>query len=387
MTGDGPAGSALPPRVVEVRGESAEPFGAGLREALARAVASQSGGGASLSVWLHGTQVVRLHAGDRPDDSLQLVFSVSKAITAVAAAHAHAHGLVDLDAPLASFWPEFDRASTRTITTRMVLSHRSGLAAVDADLTMEQLLDGEDDAAIGVQEPFWEPGTRHGYHAFTYGTLLNGVFRRTVGRSPGEYLESEIVRPMGLDVWLGTPASEQPRIRPISYQQPFISSMRRDHLAASTIPPGSSGRIAAHHDLYNDPRTYGACWPSTSGVASADSLAQLFAATLRDPSDGGLLDADARLALTAPLSDGMDAVLGFPTAFASGVQLAFPTFPMLGRHSYGHEAAGGSVVLADPDLDVAVGFTTDVFPPMMGASPGIGAIFATIRSAIEGDQQ
>ncbi len=348
-----------------------------LVDPFARLVGAQ-GGGAAIAVYQSGRLVADLHAGDYQPDSLQLVFSVSKSITAVAAACAHAEGLLDLDRPMASYWPELAKPSTAAVTLRMVLAHRSGLASLAADLSFEELLAGADDEAIGRQEPYWEPDARHGYHAFTFGTLTNGAFRRILGISVGDFVRVRLAEPLDLDLWIGAPASIESRVEPIRYSPPLITAARSEHVSSSGIPGSNSGRLQAKFDLYNDPRLHRTCWPSTSGVAGARDLARLFASTL-DPVDGvRVVDEPTRRAMVAPLSDGVDAVLGIRTAFGSGVQLPFPHFPMVSSDSYGHEAAGGSAVMASAELDLAIGFTTNVFPNTMGASPTLLALLPTV---------
>ncbi|MXZ64681.1 MAG: beta-lactamase family protein [Acidimicrobiaceae bacterium] len=115
-------------------------------------------------------------------------------------------------------------------------------------------------------------------------------------------------------------------------------------------------------------------------MAGARDLARLFASTL-DAVDGvRVVDEPTRRAMVAPLSDGVDAVLGIRTAFGSGVQLPFPHFPMVSADSYGHEAAGGSAVMASAELELAIGFTTNVFPNTMGVSPTLLALLPTVLS-------
>jgi len=363
--------------VVPVSGFARGRF-APLADVFARVVAQQGSGGAALAVRHHGELVVDLHGGTYRDDSLQLVFSVSKSITAIAAAVAHEGGLVDLDAPLASYWPAFDKPSTATITARHVLSHRSGLASVEPFFDIDELVAGADEAALEVQEPYWVPGEGHGYHAFTYGTLLNGVFRRTVGVSVGEFVAERLAGPLGLDLWIGTPAEHLGRVVPVTYSPASVTPGRAAHLAVSRIPAGSSGRLQATTDFYNDPRVQAADFPATSGIADARSLAALYAATL----DATILTRAARDAMIASQAIGDDIVLGIPMHYASGMQLPFPQFPLLGPHSYGHEAAGGSAAFADTEFDVAVGFTTSVFPTMSGASEGFLTLLPTLRHCL-----
>lgn len=365
------------PELIPVRGTVAAPFEE-LPEVFARAVAAQGGGGAALAIVRDGELVVDLVGGGYADDALQLVFSVSKALTGIAAVHAASAGLLDLDEPLGGFWSEFARASTSAITPRMVLSHRSGLASLDRRLSFDELIAGVGEEAVAAQEPYWEPGTRHGYHAFTFGPLMEGVFRRRLGTTVGAYLADNITGPRGHEIWLGLPDALAPRVAPVASLPPAISETRAAFVARSGIPAGTTAALARTMDLYNRPELLRAGIPSTSGVASARSLAALFAETL----DGPLLDAEARSALRTELARGTDAVLGVETAYATGTQLPWPQLPWLGPRSYGHEAAGGSFAFADPDAGIAVAWTTDVFPRMAGASPAGLALVDTIRHCL-----
>lgn len=369
------AGSAQPPELVPVSGSTEGAF-EDVRESFTRLVAAQ-GGGAALSIVHHGRTVVDLVGGDYAPDALQVLFSVSKAFAAVAAAHAAEAGLLDLDAPLGSYWPAFDRHGTADITARMVLSHRSGLAALDATMSLEQLLAHDDELAIESQEPYWTPGSAHGYHAFTFGTLVNGIFRHTAGTSVGAYFEA-LARPRGWELWLGVPDSVRDRIAPILYRRPRISAARLQHVGMSPIPAASTGVIARTIDLYNQPEFHGADWPSASGVGSARSLAAFFAATL----DGSVISPESLATMIATQARGFDVVLGLPMHYGSGMQLEFPVFPMLGPGSFGHEGAGGSAAFADTAFDAAVGFTTDTYPSVMGASPVLLALLPTIRKCL-----
>lgn len=374
---------ALPPtQIVPVRGTTLGEF-AEIRDILGRIAAVQDCGGVALTVYREGSAVVDLVAGDYPDDALQSVFSVSKAIAAIVAMRLHDSGLLDLDAPLADVWPEFAKRSTAKITTRMVLSHRTGIPAVDATLDLEQLVSGEDDAAVAIQEPYWEPGTRHGYHAFSYGTLLDGVVRRTIGRGVGELFAEEIAEPLGLDFWFGVPESESARVQPVL--RPRIAATERTVAvaASATIPPGHIGRLAREFDVYNHPLFHRAGWLAVGGVGSAHALARCMAATMEAVDGIRVLSESAREELVAERSWGIDAVLGIPIRFGSGVQLPFPQLPLLSPSSYGHEGAGGSVALADPESGLAIGYTTSRFPPQMGAGMGFDTLLSAIRHCVD----
>lgn len=374
-----------PVEIVTVRG-TAEGVFAPFADVFGRLVAAQGHGGAALSIYHHGRPVVDLVGGDYPDDALQLIFSVSKAVTAITLAGLHDDGILDLDAPLGDVWPAFRKPSTAAITPRMVLAHRSGLPAVAARLTVDDLRSGEDEEAVARQEPYWEPGSAHGYHAFTFGSLLQGWSRRATGHTVGSHVARRLAGPLGLDLHLGLSGEKAatilPRVRRIVYEPPRMTSGRAVFVGEAGIPAGTSAQLQGETDFYNSPELMRLGVPSTSGIAGARDLARLFAATL-GPVDGvRVLGATARDAMIAPLSSGLDRVLGVPTAFGSGVQLPFPQFPLLSRSSYGHEAAGGSAAFADVAADVAVGFTTDVFPSTAGASSGFLALLPVLAHCL-----
>lgn len=362
-------------------GYASEQFEA-VADVFARAIAYQGGGGAALTVYHRGEKVIDLVGGSYADDSVQILYSVTKALTAVAAARAQEQGRLDIDQPLASFWPAFQkRPELRPITTRWVLSHRTGLASLSTPLTLEELLANKDEEVIETQEPFWEPGTTHGYHGFTYGTLMNAVFKRTVGTSVGKYLAEEIAGPMGLDLWLGTPEEQRHRMVPVTVSPQSITPRRAAHVARVRIPASGPSSLG-DRTIVNDPRMAAGDWPSSNAVGSARALAAFMQSTL----DGTTLSTEARDAMIRTRSRGNDFVLGIPIHFGSGVQLPFPQLPFLGPRSYGHEAAGGSVAFADPDFDIAVGWTSSVFPPLMGANAGFLVLLTALRHALTADQ-
>lgn len=373
----------VPPvaELVPVSGHADEPFGE-LRDILARVVAAQGEGGAALAVYRDGVPVVDLVAGNYRPDSLQVVFSVTKLVSALVAARLEAAGILDLDAPLADVWPEFDKPSTRAITTRMVLAHRTGIPAVDPEFSLQQLADGAEDAAVSAQEPYWEPGTRHGYHAFTYGTMLDGVIRRATGLKIADHVARDFAAPLDLELWLGYPPALRSRLQPVIRPRIVTTERTVATAARATIPPGQIGRLSRTTDVYNDRLFSEAGFPSVGGVAGARDLARMLAATLGEVDGVRLLDASALTGLVRERSAGIDEVLGIPIRFGSGVQLPFPQLPLLSPSSFGHEGAGGSVALADPESGLSIGYTTNVFPPLMGAGVGFDTLLATIRHSL-----
>jgi CubicO group peptidase (beta-lactamase class C family) len=174
--------------------------------------------GAALCVYRHGRKVVDLRGGladagagrSWARDTLQLVYSATKAATATCAHLLAQRGELDLDQPVASYWPEFAAAGKAEIPVRWLLSHRAGLPVIDRPIPLDALLAWDPmTAALAAQRPVWEPGTAHGYHGRTYGWLVGEVIRRVSGRSVGTFFADEIAGPAGLDFFIGLPAAER----------------------------------------------------------------------------------------------------------------------------------------------------------------------------------
>ena len=142
------------------------------------------------------------------------MFSTTKGATAACANLLAQRGELDIDAPVAKYWPEFAQAGKSEIPVRWLLCHKAGLPTVDAKLTAEEVFAWDPIIhALEVQEPYWEPGTAHGYHAITYGYLVGEVVRRMSGKSLGTFWHDEIAEPLGLEFWIGLPPEQEHRGR------------------------------------------------------------------------------------------------------------------------------------------------------------------------------
>lgn len=369
---------------INITGEASgafEPLG----DIVGRVVAAQGRGGAALTVYHHGVKVVDVVAGDYRQDSLQLIFSITKAVSAIAAHMAHARGDIDLDAPLAAYWPEFDKPSTAEITLRLVMSHRAGLSALREPLSYDDLLAGADEAAVGVLEPHWEPGAAHGYHPITWGTIVGGAFARVVGRTVSDYVRTEIAEPLGLNLWLGTPPDVLPRVEKVLYEPVRLTPHQELRVESGDVIYDGALAALGSTDAWNDWRFLSRAFPAASGVSDARSLATMFAATMGPIGDVRLLDESALDGMVAVQARGMDRTLGITSAFGSGVQLPFPQLPFLGSGSFGHEAAGGSIAFGDRELGIACAFVTNAFPSMHGASASALALLPSIRHCATAD--
>lgn len=199
--------------VADVQGTVAAGFEP-VKDAFVRNFRERGERGAAVAVYRDGHKVVDLWAGTRDVDgaepwavdTAQIVHSATKGVAAAVPLLLHQRGRIDLDAPVGTYWPEFKAAGKERVLVRHLLSHRAGVPVLDRPLSPAEALDGESGAhALAAQRPVWEPGTDHGYHAYTYGWLVAELVRRVTGRSVGQWIADEIARPLGLDFWIGLP--------------------------------------------------------------------------------------------------------------------------------------------------------------------------------------
>ena len=367
----------LPPIAV-VNGD-VDDSAAELAEVFSRAVA-RSAGGAQFTLIVGGRTVIDVAGGSLQKDTPVQVFSVSKAVVAAAAAHAYEAGALDLDQPVASFWPAMAKATTKSITTRMVLDHSCGIPAVDQPLTTEELLAGGLDRAIEIQEPLWEPGTEHGYGAFTFGALMNGVFSHALDLDVSGYVAKHLTGPAGHAFWFGAPPEEIASVAALSFDFPVLTQGHGEAImAGNAINDGSFVPILSGAPFFfGDPRVIAANWPSLSGVTTASHLAHLFSAITGVGGSTSLLSGRAVSDMSAQRRHGMDRTLYHVTRFGSGVELPHVYSPMLGEGSFGHQGAGGSLVVIDPSRDVVFAYVSSHTQTTVGASDGSLALLGAV---------
>jgi CubicO group peptidase (beta-lactamase class C family) len=355
----------------EIRGEAAPGWGA-VADVLRANIDQGEDTGASVAVYHRGSCVVDVAggsfgtAGGQYDPStLQLVFSTTKGITAIAVAMCVQRGLLDYDAPVATYWPEFAAGGKGEATVAQLLSHQLGLFTVDG-LTLEQALDWDTiTAALAAKEPEWPIGSGHGYHAVTYGWLAGELVHRVDGRSLGTFVAEEIAKPLGVELWIGLPESEEPRVSPlIPAEQPTDLDPAVKAAIEAVLGPGSRGGRALSlsgafpADAFNTRAVHAAEIPAANAITNAGALAKVYAATL-GPVDGvQLMDAAtrerARTQITPPGEN--DLCLMMPTTFGLGFMVHGLFTPYSGPGSYGHPGAGGSVAFAHPERDLAFAY-------------------------------
>ncbi|MFJ7129636.1 serine hydrolase domain-containing protein [Streptomyces sp. NPDC098101] len=350
-----------------------------VREAFAANFARHGDIGAAVCVYRHGRPVVDLWGGiadpetGRPwtRDTLQLVYSATKGATATAAHMLVERGLLDLDAPVASYWPEFAANGKADIPVRWLLSHQAGLVALDEPLPVADALAWDPmTAALAAQRPQWTPGTAHGYHGRTWGWLVGEVIRRVSGRTPGRFFADEIATPLGLDFHIGLPASARARVSRMAYRSPSVDLTTvpatsvpeelREQVAAWRDPDSLSNRAFAVTDPaaidFDAPEVQAAELPSSNGIGTARSLARMYAATIGEVDGVRLLTPATLATATEEQTNGKDRVMLLPSRFASGYMLPTEANPMTGPNAFGHTGRGGSLAFADPDPDHGLAF-------------------------------
>ena len=372
----------LPP-IAAVIGDVDESV-AELAEVFSRSI-SRIRGGAQFALIVEGKTLIDVSGGTIQRDTPVQVFSVSKLITTLAATHAHESGALDLDQPIGAYWQAMSKDSTKDITTRMILEHSSGLAAIDRPLTIDEFVAGELDSEIEKQEPYWKPGTAHGYHAFTFGPLMNGVFRNAVGMPVSAYVRQHFTEPTGHNFWFGAPAEIVGRVAPLSFDFPILTAGQADAIMSGrAINDGSMAPVFAGAPFFfGDPRVIQMDVPSLTGVTTASDVAHLVAKVTGISSDSGILSRPSLDAMTVERRNGMDRTLSHVSRFGSGVELPHVYSPMLSGSSFGHQGAGGSTVVLDPERDVVFSYVGTHTQPTVGVSDAALVLLSAVNQWLE----
>ncbi len=361
--------------------------------------------GASVCFVLDGETVVDLSGGhfDRKrerewtPDTLVNVYSTTKGMTALCAHLQLERGALELDAPVCSYWPEFAAAGKQDIPVRWLLSHQAGLAAPRVPISTEELLAWDPVVnALAAQEPWWEPGTQHGYHALTFGHLVGELVRRTSGKSLGTFFRENVAEPLAVDFHIGLDASHDEHTSPLHGElMPKnvdtdklpgpIGEFFKDMQDTSTLTGAAFSNPAIGRGMVNTRAWRAAEIPAANGHGTASALARVYGALAR----GGELDGVRLLepesierALTEQAS-GTDAVLRFPMRYGLGFMLRQDMMPLSPNpRAFGHPGAGGSIGMADPDAKVGFGYTMNQMQMGMVGSAGAFAMLYAFFEAL-----
>lgn len=386
---------------MDVNGTVAEGFEP-VREAFVRNFETLGDRGAAVAVYRDGQKVVDLWGGTRDVDgtapwergTAQVVRSATKGVAAAVLLLLHQRGQLDLDAPVGHYWPEFKARGKERVLVRHVLNHRAGLPVLDRPLTPQEALDPlRGPAAVAAQAPAWEPGTDHGYHALTYGWLLDELVRRVTGQGTGQWLASQVTGPLGLELWLGLPESETGRVGRVGRVEGaeptggLRARPKRSVTEAYEDPASLTRRAFAAISPFpdqNDPAYRASALPATNAMATADGLARFYATLIGDTAgDTRLFTPETVELARTEESAGPDRILVVGTRFGLGYMLHGSASPLLTPGSFGHPGRGGALGFADPETGIAFGYVTNGFRKTVTADPRAQGLVRAVRGVLE----
>jgi CubicO group peptidase (beta-lactamase class C family) len=371
-----------------------------VREAFARSFETGEVG-AAVAVAIGGRTVVDLWGGHRDAartrpwtrDTLVNVYSTTKGMTAICANRLAEQGKLDLDVPVAHYWPEFAAAGKERIPVRWLLCHKAGLPALRAEVPVQARYDWDYWAeALAAEAPFWEPGAQHGYHARTFGNLVGEVVRRIDGRSLGGYFRQELAEPLDLDFHIGLGAEHDTRVAEILPAPSSPPGALDPFAAARKNPQSLVGRVFANPMIapidVNTRAWRAAEIPAANGHGTARGLARIYGALATNGVlDGVQVLAPAQIArANTEQSKGLDAVLApLHSRFGLGFMMTQPMIPFgPNPRTFGHPGAGGSIAFADPDAQLGFAYTMNQMQTGLGGDARgfalIGALYAALRA-------
>jgi CubicO group peptidase (beta-lactamase class C family) len=355
-----------------------------VREEFARNFAERGEVGASVCVIVDGEVAVDLWGGTArvetgtpwEADTICHLWSATKGATALCAHILVARGQLELDAPVVEYWPEFGQQGKESATVRMVLCHQAGVPALRERLPDGAFYDWKLMVdALAAEAPFWEPGTRNGYHGLTFGFLVGELVRRVSGRPLGDFFREEVALPLDIDFWLGLPAEAEARVAPLLTPDPpppgeplsiFLEKAISDPTSIPALVffntggytnPGESDTRAAH----------AAVMGAVGGMSNARGLAQMYAGLIGGRRGVELVDEDTRHAMgRVSAATSLDATGLIPTRWSLGYVKSMDNRGLppgrqdsviLGEAAFGHSGFGGCIGFVDPEARLAFGYT------------------------------
>ena len=364
----------------------------GVLEAFQRNFAAGQEVGASVCVRIAGKVAVDLWGGfmdegrTQPwrDDTVSIVYSCTKGATALCAHLLAERGLLDYDAPVSRYWPEFARHGKEAVTVRMMLDHSAGVPALRDPVKPNGMYDWDYMVErLAAEQPFWPPGTRNGYHGLTFGWTVGELVRRISGKSLGQFFQDEIAQPLGIDFWIGLPEEIETPVAPIVRHvwpkdkelTPFLKAMIGEPKSLPSLFFVNTGGYMPGG--VNTREGHAAEIGAANGITNARGLSGMYAPLA---AGGGKFVSAGRLAEMSRVSMAThdDATLMIPTRFAlgfmksmdnrrrsAGARILGPHIDsvLLGEQAFGHVGAGGSIGFADPECGLAFAYTMNQMGP------------------------
>ena len=376
---------------IHVQGQCQPRFEA-LRQLFAANIASGADLGASLAVTLDGEFVVDLWGGwadearTRPwtADTVTNVWSTTKMMTSLTALLLVDRGELDLDAPVARYWPEFGAAGKSGIQLRHLMSYNSGVSGWEQPVTMADLCDREKTTALlAAQAPWWQPGSGSGYHALNYGHLVGEVVRRITGQSLGAFFSQQIAQPLGADFHIGLPASEFGRVSNVVPPPPLPFDF-------SALDPASVMFKTLSNPLPDASASWTDGWRQAEiGAANGQGNARSAARIQSVLAGGGEVDGIRLLSqrtidkIFEIQSHGVDLVLGVPIKMGVGYGLPIAELPYIpdGKVCF-WGGWGGSLVIVDCDRRMTFSYVMNKMAPGVMGGENVAGLAACAYAAL-----
>ena len=387
-----------------IDGEVASGFGA-VADEFRRNFVDRNELGAAIAVVRDGEIVVDLWGGHRDKkrtnpwqrDTLVTVWSTTKGMAATAMAVAHSRGLFELEATVATYWPDFAQAGKEAVTVRQLLEHEAGLPVIDTALDIDTIADPDRFGAIlAAQAPKWIPGSAQGYHAQSLGWYESQLLRRVDpgGRTIGAFFADEVAAALGVEFYIGLPASvAADRLATIvggrraamalhAHEIPWPVLRRMMNPRSMTFKAFTNPKAITKLPDINTRRLLEVELPSVNGTGTARSLAKVY---------GDLATGGARLGISAPTLDelerpkapAVDQIFGLESAYRFGFMKPFPILPFgSSSRAYGHTGSGGSFAYADPDAGIGYAYVMNRNGYSLPTDPREIALREAVASAI-----
>jgi CubicO group peptidase (beta-lactamase class C family) len=384
-----------------------------VHEVFTQTIDSKQDVGAAVSLFHRGQCVIDLVGGyfDKEStkpydhDTLQLVFSTTKGVTAIAVAMCVERGLLSYQEPVALFWPEFAAAGKEHATVAQLLSHQVGLYTVDGPITLAEALDWNIvTQRLAATAPAFPIGSTHGYHALTFGWLAGELIRRVDGRNIGRFIAEEIANPLGVEIYVGLPELLEPRVSPLNTgwpratnepaptqtMDPAVKEFMDKILGPNTLGGKALSLNGAFSVAggFNRREIHAAEIPAANGITNARSVAKMYAATMGEVQGAHgpvrLVSPETMIAMSTTVTPRgeADLCLVIPTSFGMGFMTHNDFIPYSGPGTFGHPGAGGSMSFADPSRDMSFSYVMNrMGEALVGDQRSARLIAAAVRCA------
>lgn len=376
--------------MAEISGDCDTRF-ASVRDVVSDLIDAGEDVGSSVAVFIEGKPVVDIWGGWIDEqrsapwgrDTITNVWSTTKTMTALCALMLVDQGRLDLDSPVARYWPEFARNGKEDVLVRQLMSHTSGVSGWDGPFHVSDLYDWEQSTGrLAAQAPWWEPGTASGYHAINYGHLIGEVVRRITGKKLGQFFADEIACPLQADFFIGLPDSEFGRVSNVIPPPP---SPAPERVAMDSVMMKTFSVPAPSASDSRTPQWRRADIGGANGHGNARSVARAQAVITNGGVLGGhrLLSPDTIDRIFQEQSNGTDLVLGIPIRFGIGYALQVATQPYIpaGRVCF-WGGWGGSIIVNDLDQQLTISYIMNKMSPGLVDSPSGRAIVEAIYAAL-----